>query len=87
MVFAVVLFVLGFTVVGTALPQGDAAWIMANPRYVDRDGVLCCGRSDCRRELATKFCETPSGIEIVAGAGDVVLMSRALVERGLSVDQ
>lgn len=38
-----------------------AAWIMANVRYVDRDGVHCCGPSDCRREHATKFRETPAG--------------------------
>ena len=38
--------------------------------YVDRDGVHCCGPSDCRREHATKFRETPAGIEIVTGAGD-----------------
>ena len=66
-----------------ALAHGDAAWIMANPRYVDRDGVHCCGPSDCRREHATKFRETPAGIEIVTGAGDVVLMPRALVGQGL----
>lgn len=63
--------------------HGDAAWIMANPRYVDRDGVHCCGPSDCRREHATKFRETPAGIEIVTGAGDVVLMPRHLVGQGL----
>lgn len=82
-IFAVVLFVLAFTAVGTALAHGDAAWIMANPRYVDRDGVHCCGPADCRREHATKFRETPAGIEIVTGAGDVVLMPRALVGQGL----
>lgn len=73
----------------TAMAHGDAAWIMANPRYVDRDGVHCCGPSDCRREHATKFRETPAGIEIVTGAGDVVLMPRALVGQGLypSIDQ
>jgi hypothetical protein len=27
-----------------ALAHGDAGWIMAEPRYVDRDGVYCCGR-------------------------------------------
>lgn len=66
-----------------ALAHGDAAWIMANPRYVDRDGVHCCGPSDCRREHAAKFRETPAGIEIVTGAGDVVLMPRHLVGQGL----
>jgi len=63
--------------------HGDAAWIMAEPRYVDRDGVHCCGPSDCRREHATKFRETPAGVEIVTGAGDVVLMPRHLVGQGL----
>ena len=63
--------------------HGDAAWIMAEPRYVDRDGVHCCGPSDCRREQAVKFRETPAGIEIVTGAGDVVLMPRHLVGQGL----
>ena len=82
-IFAVVLFALALTAAGAALAHGDAAWIMANPRYVDRDGVHCCGPSDCRREHATKFRETPAGIEIVTGAGDVVLMPRALVGRGL----
>lgn len=82
-IFAVVLFVLAFMAAGTALAHGDAAWIMANPRYVDRDGVHCCGPADCRREHATKFRETPAGIEIVTGAGDTVLMPRALVGQGL----
>ena len=80
---AVLLFVLALTAASAALAHGDAAWIMANPRYVDRDGVHCCGPSDCRREHATKFRETPPGIEIVTGAGDVVLMPRALVGQGL----
>jgi hypothetical protein len=82
-IFAVVLFVLAFAAVGTALAHGDASWIMANPRYVDRDGVHCCGPADCRREHAAKFRETPAGIEIVTRAGDVVLMPRALVGLGL----
>lgn len=81
--FAVVLFVLAAMSAGAALAHGDAAWIMANPRYVDRDGVHCCGPSDCRREQATKFRETPAGIEVVTGAGDIVLMPRALVGQGL----
>jgi len=34
-----------------ALPHGDAAWIMDNPR----DRVHCCGPSACRREHAAKF--------------------------------
>jgi len=80
---ALVLFVLAAMSAGAALAHGDAAWIMANPRYVDRDGVHCCGPSDCRREHATKFRETPAGIEIVTGAGDVVLMPRHLVGQGL----
>lgn len=74
-------------VASTLPPQaeahGDAAWIMAEPRYVDRDGVHCCGPSDCRREHAAKFRETPAGIEIVTGAGDIVLMPRHLVGQGL----
>lgn len=80
---ALVLFALAFTAACAAWAHGDAVWIMANPRYVDRDGVHCCGPSDCRREHATKFRETPAGIEIVTGAGDVVLMPRALVGQGL----
>ena len=72
-----------------ALAHGDAGWIMANPRYVDRDGVHCCGPSDCRREQATKFTETPAGIEILTGAGVVVLMPRHLVGQWLypSIDE
>ena len=85
------MMVIMMMIVGTAvaaLAHGDAAWIMANPRYVDREGVHCCGPSDCRREHAAKVRETPAGIEIVTGAGDVVLMPRALVGQGLypSVD-
>lgn len=82
-IFAVVLFALAALSASAALAHGDAAWIMENPRYVDRDGVHCCGPSDCRREHATKFRETPAGIEIVTGDGDVVLMPRALVGQGL----
>jgi len=81
--FAVVLFVLAAMSAGVALAHGDAGWIMAEPRYVDRAGVHCCGPADCRREHATKFRETPAGIEIVTGAGDVVLMPRSLVGQGL----
>ena len=82
--FAVVLFLLAAMAAGAAaLAHGDAAWIMAEPRYVDRDRVHCCGPADCRREHATKFRETPAGIEIVTGAGDVVLMPRSLVGQGL----
>ena len=81
--FEVVLFLLAFMAAGAAIAHGDAAWIMADPRYVDRDGVHCCGPSDCRREQAMKFRETPAGIEIVTGAGDVVLMPRHLVGQGL----
>jgi len=81
--FAVVLFLLAVTAAGAAIAHGDAAWIMAEPRYVDRDGVHCCGPSDCRREHAAKFRETPAGIEIVTGAGDVFLMPRHLVGQGL----
>ena len=82
MVFAVVLFVLGLTAAGAALAHGDAACLMANPRYVVRDGPLL-RPSDCRCEFATKFRQTPPGIEIVTGAGNFGLMSRALVKRGL----
>ena len=82
--FAVVLFLLAAMAAGAAaLAHGDAAWIMAEPRYVDRAGVHCCGPADCRREHAAKFRETQAGIEIVTGAGDVVLMPRALVGQGL----
>ena len=81
--FAVVLFLLALMAAGAATAHGDAAWIMAEPRYVDRDGVHCCGPSDCRREHAAKFRETPAGVEIVTGAGDIVLMPRALVGQGL----
>lgn len=82
-VFAVVLLVMAALSAGAAMAHGDASWIMAEPRYVDRDGVHCCGPSDCRREHAAKFRETPAGVEIVTGAGDVVLMPRALVGQGL----
>lgn len=81
--FGVVLFVLAAMSAGVALAHGDAGWIMAEPRYVDRAGVHCCGPADCRREHATKLRETPAGIEIVTGAGDVVLMPRSLVGQGL----
>jgi len=82
-------FVLSTMWAAAVLAHGDAAWIMANPRYVDRDGVHCCGPADCRREHAAKFRETPAGVEIVTGAGDVVLMPRHLVGQGLypSIDQ
>ena len=81
--FALILFLLAAMSAGAAMAHGDASWIMANPRYVDRDGVHCCGPSDCRREHAAKFRETPAGIEIVTGAGDVFLMPRHLVGQGL----
>ena len=30
-----------------ALAHGDAAWIMNDKRYVDAEGLHCCGPSDC----------------------------------------
>lgn len=66
-----------------ARPHGDATWIMENARYVDRDGVHCCGPSDCRREHASKFREGSDGIHVTTGAGDNVLMPRALIGAGL----
>jgi len=63
--------------------HGDAQWIMENSRYVDQAGTHCCGPSDCRREHASKFQEVPGGIAVSTGAGDVILMSRDLVGRGL----
>lgn len=63
--------------------HGDAQWIMDDARYVDRDGTHCCGPSDCRREHASKFQEVPGGIAVSTGAGDVILMPRDLVGRGL----
>ena len=74
----VVLFLVALIVgAAAALAHGDAGWIMAEPRYVDRDGVYCCGPSDCRREHVAKFRETPAGIEIVTGAGDAGLSPTA----------
>lgn len=32
---------------GPALAHGDAAWIMADKRYVDAEGLHCCGPADC----------------------------------------
>lgn len=31
-----------------AFGHGAADWIRANPAYVDRNGVHCCGPTDCR---------------------------------------
>lgn len=53
------------------------------PRYVDRDGVHCCGPCDCRRKHATKLRETQAGIATTTGAGDIILMPRARVAQGL----
>lgn len=66
-----------------ALAHGDAQWIMDNGRYVDQNGTHCCGPSDCRREHASKFQEVSGGIAVSTGAGDVILMQRDLVGRGL----
>lgn len=66
-----------------AVAHDDAAWIMANRLYVDRNGTHCCGPSDCRREHATKFRESPDGIWVSTGAGDEILVPRELVGRGL----
>lgn len=60
-----------------------ATWIMENPRFVDRDNVHCCGPTDCRRDMATKFREAPEGVWVTTGAGDEILVPRALVGRGL----
>ena len=53
------------------------------PRYVDRDGVHCCGPCDCRRQHATKLRETQAGIATTTDAGDIILMPRARVAQGL----
>lgn len=65
--------------------HGDAAWIMAEPRYVDANGTHCCGPSDCHREHASKLRETPEGVRFAIGAGDEVLVPRELVGRGLYI--
>lgn len=63
--------------------HGDAQWIMEDGLYVDQDGTHCCGPSDCRREHASKFQEVADGVAVSIGAGDVILMPRHLVGRGL----
>lgn len=68
-----------------ARAHGDAAWIMAEPRYVDANGTHCCGPSDCHREHASKLRETPEGVWFAIGAGDEVLVPRELVGRGLYI--
>lgn len=72
-----------------ARAHGDAAWIEANPRYVDQDGVQCCGPHDCHREQAVKFREAEDGVHVTTGAGDEVLMPRRLEGHGLypSIDE
>ena len=67
----------------TSTAHGDAAWIMAEPRYVDANGIHCCGPTDCHREHASKLRESPEGIWLAVGAGDEVLMPRELIGRGL----
>lgn len=66
-----------------ARAHGDAAWIATNKRYVDANNMHCCGVTDCRREHATKFRESPEGVWVTTGAGDEILMPRNLVGRGL----
>ena len=88
LVSSIVVCAFALTVVATtARAHDDAAWIMANPGYVDANGAHCCGPSDCRRESATKFREAPEGVYVAIGAGDEVLMPRRLVGRGLYPSQ
>lgn len=63
--------------------HGDAEWIASNARYVDANNMHCCGVSDCRRERAAMFRETPAGIIVLTESGGEVLMRRELVGRGL----
>ena len=42
-----VLFVVGVLWSAAVWAHGDAQWIMNEKRYVDAEGMHCCGPSDC----------------------------------------
>ena len=46
-----------------ALAHGDAAWIMADRRYVDKANIHCCGPTDCKRVPCAMLLEDRDGIE------------------------
>ena len=83
LIVASILMALAVLSIGSAFAHGDAQWIADNNRYIDSNGAHCCGVADCRREQAVKFREAPEGVYVAIGAGDEVLMKRALVGRGL----
>jgi len=56
---------------------------MANVRYVDRDGVHCCRTLRLPARACHQVSRDAGRIEIVTGAGDVILISRHLVGQGL----
>lgn len=60
---------------GLALAHGDAAWIQADPRYVDQRGVHCCGVHDCERAPAGAARATDEGWLIVS-TGQVIPYER-----------
>ena len=46
-----------------ARTHGDAAWIQAERRYVDREAVHCSGPADCRAVPCALLLEDAGGIE------------------------
>ena len=45
-------------IIRAAFAHGDAEWIMREPRYIDRNGIHCCGPSDCGPVPDSEISET-----------------------------
>ena len=72
----------------SARAHGDAEWIMAEPRYVDANGIHCCGPSDCGRAPAEAFTEMPDGISVISETGTIItFFSHDRIGRGAYVSK
>lgn len=55
----------------TLIAHGDAAWIQAEPRYRDAEGIHCCGPTDCAAMPEGAVEETERGY-LIKATGELI---------------
>lgn len=83
---AAVLLLIASLLAPRAGAHGDAAWIAADARYVDRNGTHCCGTTDCRAaepgeivRISGGWRHQPTGTEIQDGERGVYPSERGVL--------
>lgn len=59
--FLVMLILVEIVTMAEAWGHGDAAWIQANPAYIGRDNLHCCGPVDCAVAQPGEVVRVPAG--------------------------